>query len=220
METEALDFPEAVETLADRYGVRVEREEDDPQAEQRRRRRERLMALLDRAAGYYAAYLWDSGEAPARSYPLGRGFGGGAARVQGRLLPERLGSHAPGARRGGFSEEELAAAGLAQRGSSGALRPLPRPDHVSARRSARAGPRIRRPPDEGGGVGRSTRTLPRTSHRQGRQLFGIDRARGPAAKTGRIVLVEGYTDVLALHQTVSARPWPSWAQPSPRSARR
>ena len=97
METEALDFLEAVETLADRYGVR-EREEDDLQAEQRRRRRERLMALLDRAAGYYAAYLWDSGEAaPARSYLLGRGlFGGGAARVQGRLLPERLGSHAPG----------------------------------------------------------------------------------------------------------------------------
>ena len=38
-------------------------------------------------------------------------------------------------------------------------------------------------------------------YHKGRQLFGIDRARGPAAKTGRIVLVEGYTDVLALHQT-------------------
>ena len=31
-------------------------------------------------------------------------------------------------------------------------------------------------------------------------LFGIDLARAPAAKAGRMILVEGYTDVLALHQ--------------------
>ena len=31
-------------------------------------------------------------------------------------------------------------------------------------------------------------------------LFGIDLARGHAAKAGRMLLVEGYTDVLALHQ--------------------
>jgi DNA primase len=32
------------------------------------------------------------------------------------------------------------------------------------------------------------------------QLFGIDRARPDAARAGRMILVEGYTDVLALHQ--------------------
>jgi DNA primase len=37
-------------------------------------------------------------------------------------------------------------------------------------------------------------------YHKGRQLFGIDLARGPAAKRGRILVVEGYTDVLALHQ--------------------
>src|SRR5437763_1093911 len=37
-------------------------------------------------------------------------------------------------------------------------------------------------------------------YHKGRQLFGIDHARGPAARAGRIVAVEGYTDVLALHQ--------------------
>jgi DNA primase len=35
---------------------------------------------------------------------------------------------------------------------------------------------------------------------KGRQLFGLHLAMGPAAKSGRIVVVEGYTDVLALHQ--------------------
>jgi DNA primase len=37
-------------------------------------------------------------------------------------------------------------------------------------------------------------------YHKGRQLFGIHLARAQAAKTGRIVVVEGYTDVLALHQ--------------------
>ena len=35
---------------------------------------------------------------------------------------------------------------------------------------------------------------------KGRQLFGIDLARAAAAKAGRVIVVEGYTDVLALHQ--------------------
>jgi DNA primase len=37
-------------------------------------------------------------------------------------------------------------------------------------------------------------------YHKGRQLFGIDVARKEAMKTGRFVVVEGYTDVLALHQ--------------------
>jgi DNA primase len=35
---------------------------------------------------------------------------------------------------------------------------------------------------------------------KGQQLFGLHLAHGPAARSGRIVVVEGYTDVLALHQ--------------------
>jgi len=37
-------------------------------------------------------------------------------------------------------------------------------------------------------------------YHKGRLLFGIDRARAAIAKAGRVVVVEGYTDVLALHQ--------------------
>ena len=62
-QTEALDFQEAVELLAERSNVRVEREADDPRAEERRRRRERLHALLERASRFYSAYLRESAEA-------------------------------------------------------------------------------------------------------------------------------------------------------------
>ena len=41
-EKEGLGFPEAVEALAERYGVEVEREEEDPRAEEARKRRARL----------------------------------------------------------------------------------------------------------------------------------------------------------------------------------
>ena len=36
-------------------------------------------------------------------------------------------------------------------------------------------------------------------YHKGRQLFGADHARSVAAKRGRVIVVEGYTDVLALH---------------------
>src|SRR5215212_12060815 len=74
-QTEALEFPDAVEMLAERYNVRVERIEDDPRVEERRRRQERLRSLLERAARFYSAYLWESGEAKkARDYLGERGF--------------------------------------------------------------------------------------------------------------------------------------------------
>ena len=122
-QTDALEFQEAVELLADRFGVQVEREEDDPGAEQRRRRRERLHKLLDRAASFYAAYFRDSAEAqPARDYLASRGLSDDVLReFRVGYSPSAWDRMLLGARKSGFSEEELMAAGLAQRGKSGGL---------------------------------------------------------------------------------------------------
>ena len=68
-ETEGVDFKGALELLAERYGVELEREEEDPREAEKRRRRERLLELLSRTASYYERYLWESEEAaPARQY--------------------------------------------------------------------------------------------------------------------------------------------------------
>jgi DNA primase len=203
-QAEGLDFPEAVELLADRYGVQLEREQDDPRAEERRRRRQRLHALLARAARFYATYLWDAGEAaPARDYLAGRG-------LSPEILREFRIGYAPsawdrmivGAQQGGFRPEELVAAGLAQRGRQGGglydrfrgriMFPL------ADRRGQVLGFGARAM-----GEGRGPKYLNTSEndvYHKGRQLFGIDVARAHAAKSGRIVVVEGYTDVLALHQ--------------------
>jgi DNA primase len=203
-QTEGLDFREAVEFLAERYGVELELENEDPQAEARRRRRERLLALLDRAARFYESYLWESTEASrARDYLAGRGLSEDVLR-QFRVgySPSAWDRMLLGARQSGFSEEELMAAGLAQRGRDG--------------RSAydRFRGRIMFPLADGRGrvlgfgarqmgEGRGPKYLNTSEnelYHKGRQLFGLDIARREAAKTGRIVVVEGYTDVLALHQ--------------------
>ena len=52
-QSEGLDFVEAVEMLADRYGVQLERENDDPRAERERHQKKRLRSLLERAARFY-----------------------------------------------------------------------------------------------------------------------------------------------------------------------
>ena len=202
-QTEALEFQEAVELLADRFNVRVEREEDDPRAEQRRRRKERLHTLLDRAARYYAAYLQNAAEAkPARDYLISRGLS------QDILSEFRVG-YSPsawdrmllGARQNGFTEEELVAAGLAQRGKHGGLYDRFRGRIMFPLADARG--KVlgfgARQMAEGRGP-KYLNTSENDLYHKGRQLFGIDIARKEAMKTGRFVVVEGYTDVLALHQ--------------------
>ena len=79
--TEGLDFKGALEFLADRYGVQLELAEEDERAAEQRRRRERLLEVLERTAGFYVRYLWESDEAaPAREYLAGRGLEEGILR--------------------------------------------------------------------------------------------------------------------------------------------
>jgi DNA primase len=202
-ETEALDFPEAVESLGERYGIRLEREEDDPAAEQRRRRRERLLALLERTAGFYASYLRGSTEAAkARAYLAGRG-------LSEEILGEFRVGYSPsawdrmivGAQQSGFTPEELVAAGLAQRGRGGGIYdrfrgrimfPLADPKgHVLG-----FGARALSPDDQPKYLNTSDSDL----FHKGSLVYGADLARAAAARSGRLVLVEGYTDVIALRQ--------------------
>ena len=80
METEGVDFKGALEPLADRFGVALEVEDEDPPAADRERR-ERLLELLERAAAYYARQLWEAKEADgARAYLAGRGLRGERSR--------------------------------------------------------------------------------------------------------------------------------------------
>ena len=202
-EKEGLTFPEAVESLAERYGVELERENEDPQAEARRRRKARLWELLERTAKFYERYLWESQKAgKARAYLDERGLGEDVLRRFGvGMAPSAWDQVLTGSQRAGFKVDELLAAGLIQKGRQGG--------HYDRFRSRITFP-IR---DQRGRVlGFGARALSPDSkpkylnspegelYRKSHTLYGIDRARGPIAKARRAIVVEGYTDVLALHQ--------------------
>ena len=201
-ETEGLEFAEAVEQLADRYGVELEREEEDPRAEEGRRRRERLIRLLDRTATFYARYLWDSDEArAARDHLAARGLDRQTLRdFRVGYAPSAWNRVLVAAQRDGYAPADLVAAGVAQTGRQGGYfdRFLARITFPLADARGRVlgfGARAVRNSQKPKYLNSSENEL----YRKGRHLFGIDRARAAASRAGRVVVVEGYTDVLALH---------------------
>jgi DNA primase len=211
-ESEGVDFKGALELLADRCGIELEREQEDEREAERRRGRERLLELLARTSAYYERCLWESEEARrAREYLLGRGLGeeilrefhvGYAPSAWDRVLTASL--------RSGFSEAELYATGLAQRSQQNG-RPYDRfrsrimfPLADTRGRVLGFGARaLSEDQRDGGGGGRGPKylnTSDNTVYHKGLHLYGADLARAHAAKTGETILCEGYTDVIALHQ--------------------
>lgn len=203
-ETEGVDFKGALELLADRFGVELELEQEDPQQAEHRRRRERLMELLTRTAAYYERCLWEAKEArAAREYLESRGLGE-------EILREFHVGYSPSAwdrvllasRRGGFTEQELYATGLAQRSKENG-RPYDRfrgrimfPLADVRGRVLGFGARAMRDEQKPKYLNTSDNDV----YHKGQHLYGSDLARAHAARAGQAILCEGYTDVIALHQ--------------------
>ncbi len=203
-ETEGVDFKGAIELLADRFGVELEHEQEDPRAAERRRRRERLLELLARTAAYYERCLWEAQEArAAREYLESRGLGE-------EILREFHVGYSPSAwdrvllasRRGGFTEQELYTTGLAQRSKENG-RPYDRfrgrimfPLADVRGRVLGFGARAMRDEQKPKYLNTSDNDL----YHKGQHLYGADLARAHAARAGQAILCEGYTDVIALHQ--------------------
>ena len=199
-ETEGLDFAPAVEWLADRYGVELEYEETAPGFEARRSRRERLFALLDSAARFYERYLWESeaGE-PVRVYLAERGLTEETCRAFRLGLSPGGARLAAKARAKGYGQEELVAAGLVNRRGN---------DYFSGRlvfpladgRGRVLGFGARRLSEDDPIKAKYVNSPEGELFRKSAIVYGLDKARATIAKEDRAVVVEGYTDVMALHQ--------------------
>ncbi len=201
--TEGLPFREALESLADRYAVTLDLADEDPQAAERRRHRERLLELLERTSTWYVRQLWESDEAAGpRAYLAERG-------LEEQTLREFRVGYAPSAwdavlvasRRAGFSERDLWDAGLVRRSEKGGLydffrRRVQFPLCDARGRVLGFGGRAVGPDQKPKYVNSTDNVV----YHKGRHLFAADLARTAAAKAGRVVLCEGYTDVIALHQ--------------------
>lgn len=198
---ENLSFVETVEQLAERFSVQLEFE-DRGGAERDHSGEKRLFTLLERTAAFYSRFLWESREAEAaRSYLEERGLGrdvceefrvglapGGWRRLYERVIKD------------GYTERELEDAGLLVR----------QPDRVYDRfRGRLMFPLV---DHRGRVVGFGGRTLGDENpkylnspegpvYRKGHLLYGLHEARRAIADADSVLIVEGYTDVLALAQT-------------------
>ena len=199
-ETEQLDFAQAVEWLAERYRVTLEYEESSPQQDAARSRRERLLSLLEQSTAFYERCLWDSprGEA-ARAYLESRELGEEICREYRLGLAPGGQTLARKAREKGFSQAELAAAGLVNRRgndyfSGRLLFPL-----ADARGRVR-GFQARKLREDDPLRAKYVNSPEGELFRKGDLLYGLDRARAAITKQDRAIVVEGNPDVLALKQ--------------------
>jgi DNA primase len=199
MKIDNLDFPDAVRMLAERVGYRFHWEEETRQPS----RRQRLLDANQEALRFYHDLLFKLPEAAlARSYLKGRGFTETTARTF-RLgyAPNRWDALISRLHNKGFSTSELEAAGLIVKGERGA-------SHYDRFRNRIVFPILDlrgrciafggRIIEEGNPKYLNSSETP--VFQKGSNLYGLFHAKSETVRTGQAVVVEGYTDVLAMHQ--------------------
>ena len=194
MEMERVAFAEAVERLADRFGVRLP--PASPQARRRKDEQDQLAEVMDAAEAFFVRHTADDRpraflERRGVSQQLAADFGLGYAAAEWRALYDEL--------RKRFAERAMIAAGLVVEGEGGRVWDRFRDRVTIPIRSVRG--RI---------IAYGGRALgdekpkylnsPETSlFSKSQVLFALDRATRAFPKANRAVVVEGYFDCIALH---------------------
>jgi DNA primase len=200
---EHVTFVEAVELLADRVGYTVTYTGASATNVQRDRgSRSRLLAANAAAQEFYAAALQSEEAAPARQYLFDRNFDMAAAAHFGcGFAPSGWDSLTKHLLRKGFEFKELEAAGLSREGRRGPMdrfhRRLLWPIRASG--SEVIGFGARRIFDDDTMEAKYINTPETVLYKKSSVLFGLDLAKRDIAKGHQAVVVEGYTDVMAMH---------------------
>lgn len=199
---EHITFVEAVERLADRIGYTINYEGGGTAAQRDRGTRARLVAANAAAQEFYAAALDSPEAAPARQYLTERNFDGAAAKQYGcGYAPSGWDTLTKHLMRKGFEFKELEAAGLSKEGRRGPIdrfhRRLLWPIRASSGEVIGFG--ARKIFDDDTMPGKYVNTPETILYKKSSVLFGLDMARRDIAKGHQAVVVEGYTDVMAMH---------------------
>jgi DNA primase len=205
MKKEGVDFKEALQRLADRAGVKLEK--FTPEKQEQLEENDRLRNLLEDAVQFYRHHLLNTPAGkPALDYLL----------EKRKLTPQTIETfglgYAPDAwdaalkhfTAKGYSEQDVYDAGLATQRDSGGLYDRFRhrimiPIRDENGRMAGFGARIH-PDDPNKEQAKFINTAETPIFSKGRLLYGLDRARRPIRAADQAVIVEGYLDVIALHQ--------------------
>jgi DNA primase len=203
-QVESLSFPEAVDMLARRYNVQLR---EVSQGRKAPSPRARLYTLHEEAVEKYQEVLRSAEGEPVRAYLESRGITPEVVdRYQIGFGGWRRDSLFRSMLRRGFKGEELMQGGLAARDGRGTrdmffarvLFPIYDPSGRPVGFGGRVLPPEHRPDDAPDGPKYlNSRETP--IFRKSRILYGTNWARADVVQRKRLVLVEGYTDVIALH---------------------
>ena len=203
MEHEKLSYPEALRYLANKYNIAIEEKELTAEEIQHKNERESLMAASTYASGYFEAQLLtEEGKAVGHAYFRKRGFRDDILKkFQVGYSPEKRTAFTEEAGKNGYKKEYLVKTGLS----------IERDQYIFDRFAGRVIFPIHSL--SGNVIGFGGRTLktdkniakymnsPESDiYHKSRVLYGLFQAKKTIVSAERCFLVEGYTDVISMHQ--------------------
>jgi DNA primase len=204
---EGLDFPESVEALARRVGYTLRYEELTAKDRRALGQRTKLVDVTRAALEFFRAQLYAEDGRVARDYLKERGFGrDDADRFELGYAPNEWDRLSLSLRDAGIRQEDLIETGLSVRNDRGGLRDRFRgrlifPIHDPGGDVIGFGGRVLPGLDYGGfDPPKYLNSAETPLYRKSRVLYGVPQARPDIVRAETVLICEGYTDVMALHQ--------------------
>jgi DNA primase len=198
-EMESLSFYEAVESLAGKVGYTLTYEAGSKAPDQGQKAR--IYEANAQAAKYFQDQLMTDGAIPGREFLKSRGFDKQAAELFGvGFAPKGWNNLTDHLKKLGFTEEELLISSLASKGERGLYDKfrgrLIWPIRDTSNQVIGFGARKLFDDDQGPKYLNTSET---PVYHKSSVLYGIDLAKKEISKSQQVVVVEGYTDVMACH---------------------
>ncbi|MSO34505.1 MAG: DNA primase [Candidatus Nanopelagicaceae bacterium] len=203
MKIDHLSFTETIERLASRIGYQLTYEQSSGGPKAPTVQRSRLLEANSQASSFYQEQLQLPTASHARELLIKRGFDKTASQsFEIGYAPDQWDALSKFLLGKGFSAEELLLAGLTKEGTKGAI------DRFRNRliwpirdiSGDLVGFGARKLASDEEDTGPKYLNTPETSiYKKSQVLYGLDKAKKEIAKKRQVVIVEGYTDVMAAH---------------------
>ena len=207
MEHESMTYVEALKYLAKKYGIEVKEKEDSPEEIAARQRSESLYLVMDFAEKFFQESLkTPEGRSIGYAYFRSRGLEDSTIEKYGLGWSPKGGSvFSREALAKGYKEEFLTATGVSIKRNDGSLIDkfydrVMFPIHSVSGRVIAFGGRTLRSDYKTANIGKYVNSPETEIYDKSRSLYGLYFAKSEISRQDKCFLVEGYLDVLSMHQ--------------------
>lgn len=207
MEHEQLSYPDALRYLANKYHIEIEEREQSSEEKLAQSERESMFVVNEWARDFFCSQLTDTmdGRSIGLAYFRSRGFRDDIIKkFQLGFCPNRSDALLSAARAKGYRDEYLIKTGLCVQRDNGTLYDrfhgrVIFPVHTVSGKVVAFGGRVLASATKGVNV--KYQNSPESAiYSKKRELYGLFQAKSAIVKNDICFLVEGYTDVISMHQ--------------------